>query len=342
MKTASNAAARTWRGVPWVLAALVIGVLVFLVFRSPTPSTAGMTKVTVAVPNQVNSALMLLASEQGMFLDAGVDVVSQPFELGKDALQSLLDGKADLAVVADTPVILALLNGADIAMLAGISQARRAMAIVAHNDRSINQIQDLRGKSIGVTQGTNLRYFLDAMLQVHGVPGDKVNMVDLRTEALSSVFEAGRIDAAVVFHPFLAQLKATMGERIKFFYAEDVYAFRFILVGKPSYIDSHPQEVNRVLTALVAANQAIQANPVRARTAIGDALKIDGATMAQIFNPEDYRVSLDQAMLLALDDQSRWAMQSGLVAPRPMPNYLRFMKYQNLQSVLPTAVTIVH
>jgi NitT/TauT family transport system substrate-binding protein len=264
MKIASNAAAWTWRGVPWVLAALVIGVLAFLAFRSQTPSTAGMTKVTVAVPIQVNSALMLLASEQGMFLDAGVDVVDQPAELGEDALQSLLDGKADLAVVADTPVIFALLNGADIAILAGISQARRAMAIVAHNDRGINEIQDLRVKSIGVTQGTNLRYFLDALLQVHRVPGDKVNMVDLRAEALSRVFEAGRIDAAVVFQPFLAQLKATMGERIKVFYGENFYAFRFILVGKPSYIDSHPQEGKRVLTALVAANQAVQANPVQA------------------------------------------------------------------------------
>jgi NitT/TauT family transport system substrate-binding protein len=216
------------------------------------------------------------------------------------------------------------------------------LAIVAHKDRGINQIQDLRGKSIGATMGTNLPYFLDAMLQVHGVPGDKVNLVDLRLDALTRVFEDGRVDAAVVFQPFLARLKAKMGERIKVFYGEDIYAFRFILVGKPSYIDSHSQEVNKVLSALVAANQAIQANPLQARRALGHALKIDDATMAQVFNPQDYLVSLDQAMLLALDDQSRWAMQKGLVATRPMPNYLDFMKYQNLKSVLPTAVTMVH
>lgn len=342
MKTASNAGALTRRGVPWAVAVLVTGALAFLVWRSPNTSTTAMTKVTVAVPRQVNSAPMLVASAQGIFLDAGVDVVSQPFELGKDALQSLLDGKADLAVVADTPVMFALLNGADIAMLAGISQARRALAIVAHKDRGINQIQDLRGKSIGATLGTNLPYFLDAMLQVHGVPGDKVNLVDLRVDALTRVFEEGRIDAAVVFQPLLAQLTAKMGKRIKVFYGEDVYAFRFILVGKPSYIDSHPEEVRRVLRALVAASQSIHAQPDQARRAVGEVLKIDDVTMAQMFNPQDFSVSLDQAMLLALDDQSRWAMQKGIVASRPMPNYLGFMKYQHLESVLPTAVTIVH
>ena len=342
MNTASNAGALARRAAPWVIAALVTGALAFLVWRSQFSSTTAMAKVTVAVPIQVSSALMLVAASQGMFDHAGVNVVSQPFESGKDALQSLLDGKSDLAVVADTPVMFALLNGADIAMLAGISRARRVLAIVAHKDRGINQMQDLRGKSIGLTLGTNLPYFLDAMLQVHGVPGDKVNLVDLRLNALTRVFEEGGIDAAVVFQPHLAQLTAKMGERMKVFYGEDVYAVRFILVGKPSYIDRHPQEVRRVLSALVAASQAIHAKTDQVRRELGDVLKVDDATMAQIFNPQDYTVSLDQAMLLALDDQSRWAMQKGLVATRPMPNYLGFMKYQHLESVLPSAVTIVY
>jgi len=345
MKIASNdgdTGALKKRAVLLVLAALLIGVVAFLALRSPVTSTGAVTKVTIAVPAQINSALVFVASGQGLFLKAGVDVVSQPFELGKDALKSVLDGKADLAVVADTPVMFALLGGADIAMLAGISQGRRALAIVAHSDRGISQIQDLRGKSVGVTMGTNLTYFLDAMLQVHGVPGDKVNLADLKTDAVISAFKEGRIDAAVVFQPFLVKLETEMGDRINVFYGEDVYAFRFILVGKPSYIESHPQEVRRVLSALIAANQAIRANPVEARRVVGDAAKIDDATMAQLFEPEDYVVSLDQAMLLALDDQTRWAMQKGLVAPGPTPNYLNAMKYQNLEAVLPAAVTIVH
>jgi len=330
------------RKVLWVLAALVAGVAAFLAFRSPVTSPVGATRITIAVPTQINSALMFVASANDLFLKAGVNVVSQPFELGKDALASVVNGKADLAVVADTPIMFALLDGADIAMLAGISQGRRALAVVARSDRGINQIQDLRGKSVGVIMGTNQTYFLDAMLQVHGVPVDQVKLVDLRTDASISAFKAGRIDALVAFQPFLARLEAEMGDSIKLFYGEEVYAFRFILVGKPSYIDSHPHEVRRVLRALIAANQEIRANPVEARRAVGDAVKIDDATMAKLFEPEDYAVSLDQAMLLALDDQARWAMQKGLVARRPMPNYLDFMKYQDLEAVLPTAVTIVH
>ncbi|MCY7305964.1 MAG: ABC transporter substrate-binding protein [Rhodoferax sp.] len=324
------------------LAALAVGVVTYLAFWSPVIPTMAGARVVIAVPMQTNSALMLVASGQGLFVKAGVDVISQPFELGRDALKSVLDGKADLAVVGDAPTMFALLGGADIAMLAGISQSRRSLAIVAHSDRGIKQIQDLKGKSIGVTKGTNLTYFMDAMLQIHGVPSDAVTQSDLGRDAGIKAFKDGRIDALMMFQPFIAKLEAEMGDRIKVFYGEDVYAFRFLLVGKPSYIDSHPQEVRGVLRALIAANQAIRANPVEARRSIGDALKIDDAMMVQLFDPGDYVVSLDEAMLLALEDITRWAMKKGLVASRPMPNYLNFMKYQHLESVQPTAVTVVH
>ncbi len=345
MKTASNdgdTRALKNRGLLLALAALLIGVVAFVALRSPETSTGAVQKVTIALPTQINSALVHVASWQGLFLKAGVDVVTQPFNLGKDALQSVLDGKADLAVVADTPVMFALLGGADIAVLAGISRSRRDLAVVVQSDVGINQIQDLRGKSVGVTMGTNMPYFFDAMLQARGVPSDKVNLTNLRTDALISAFKAGQIDAAVMFQPFRAKVEAEMGDRIKVFYGEDVYASRFMLVGKPFYIDGHPQEVRRVLSALIAANLAMLADPVEARRAVGRAVKIDDAIMAKLFEPEDYAVLLDQAMLLALDDQTRWAMQKGLVAPGPMPNYLNVMKYQHLEAVLPTAVTIVH
>ena len=221
MKTASIAGdpgALKKRGVLLLLATLVLGVVVFLALRAPAAPSGVVRQVTLAVPTQINSALVHVASGQGLFLKAGVDVVSQPFELGRDALKSMLDGKADLAVVADTPVMFAILGGADIAMLAGLSQVRRDLAVVVQSGGGIKNIQDLRGKLVGLSMGTNMPYFLDAMLQAHGVPSDQVNLTDLRTDALVSAFKAGQVDAAVMFQPFLAKLEAEMGDRIKVFH----------------------------------------------------------------------------------------------------------------------------
>jgi NitT/TauT family transport system substrate-binding protein len=195
---------------------------------------------------------------------------------------------------------------------------------------------------VGVALGTNQPYFLDAMLQVHGVAGERVTQQDLKPESAVAAFNAGLIDAAVVSQPHRAQMQSRAGPRMTVFLGEDVYAFRFLLVGKPAYIDSHPQEVQRVLSALIAANEFLQGEPAVARRAVGRAIGVDDETMSRMFDPYDFTVSLDRALLLAMDDQTRWAMKRGLVPAGPVPNYLAVMKVDALAAVRPGAVQLTH
>jgi ABC-type nitrate/sulfonate/bicarbonate transport system substrate-binding protein len=331
---------RLWWMLIFVSVITVLLALVLDAYFSVPP--VKLSKVIIAVPTQINSAPMIVAFEQGLFKNQGLEVVNQPFLLGKDALKSVLDDKADLAVVADTPFMLSVLGGSDIGVLAGISEARRALAIVVRSDRQINQVKDLKGKTIGLTLGTNFPYFLDMVLRANALKSDDLTLRDLKVDPMIAAFKSGEIDAAVVFQPYLAQLEAEMGGMMTVFYGEDVYAFRFLLVGKPAYIDAHPQEIQRILKALSVADRAISSQPLQARRQVGTAVKVDDAIMERFFDPEDYVVSLNQAMLAALDEQTRWAMARGLVKPGPVPNYLKYIKYQNLEAINPTAVKLVH
>ena len=325
-----------------MLAALTIGGAALWVVRTPVSPVSPVSTVTIAVPTQINSALAIVATSQGLFQKADVNVITQPFVLGKDALKSVIDGQADLAVVADTPVMFSLHEGNKIDIVASISQGRSSLAIVTRNDRGIKTLKDLSGKSVGLSMGTNLTYFLDIILQTQGIPNSEVNFVDLKTSDVIVAFKTGQVDAAVIYQPFVAQLETELGSRIQVFYGDDLYAFRFLLVGKRLYIDRHPEEIKRVLRALIAAEQLVLVRPTEARKAVGNAVNVDDAMMEKLFNTEDYAISLDQAMLLALDDQTRWAMQRGIISPGPIPNYLENVKYQYLEEILPAAVKIIH
>lgn len=325
-----------------VLAAVaILGAAAFWLLRPTVAPLAPLPPVTIAVPQSLNSAPMFVAKAQGLFEKAGVNVVNKPFVMGRDALKSVLDGKADLALVADTPVMFATLAGADVVILTGIATLPRSMSIVARVDRGIHREEDLAGKSVAITPGTNFAYFLDSVLQTKRIPIDAVKRVLLSTAEVISAFQNGEIDAAVVFQPHLAKLQAEMGDTIKTFYSEKLLSQRFLLVGKAGYVDSHPQEIQRVLRGLLAADAFIAADPVAARHMVGAALKVDDALMVKMFDPEDFDVSLKQAQLLALEDQTRWAMAQGLVKPGPVPNYLNLMRYQHLEAVSPEAVQIV-
>lgn len=164
----------------FAIAAAVIFGAWFLMRPAPPPPIIG--KLTLALPTQINSAPAIVAHAQGWFKKSGIEVLDQPFLLGKDALNSMLEGKADLAVVADTPFMFALLNGKEVAVLARISETRRSLAMVAQSDRGIERIADLKNKTVGLTKGTNLTYFFDALLSVNGVPGESVTQVDMNVK----------------------------------------------------------------------------------------------------------------------------------------------------------------
>jgi ABC-type nitrate/sulfonate/bicarbonate transport system substrate-binding protein len=324
-----------------LLTLAAVAILGAAAFQPSAPPLQPLPPVTIAVPQSLNSAPMFVANAQGLFEKAGVNVVNQPFLVGREALKSMLDGKADLALAPDTAVMFATLAGADVVMLTGIATLPRSMSIVARVDRGIHREEDLAGKTVAITPGTNFPYLLDSVLQTKRIPIDAVKRVLLNTAEVISAFRNGEVDAAVVFQPHLAKLQAEMGDTIKTFYAEKLLSQRFMLVGKAGYVDSHPQEMQRVLRALLATKASIVADPVAARRIVGAALKVDDALMVKMFDPEDFDISLKQAQLLALEDQTRWAMAQGLAKSGPVPNYLKLMKYQHLEAVSPDAVQLV-
>jgi ABC-type nitrate/sulfonate/bicarbonate transport system substrate-binding protein len=74
-------------------------------------------KVTIDHSTAGNAILMNLAFAQDYFREEGLDAKHQTHAFGKPALQSVIDGKADLATTADTPIRLAVIGGDEISKI---------------------------------------------------------------------------------------------------------------------------------------------------------------------------------------------------------------------------------
>ncbi|HEY4744866.1 MAG TPA: ABC transporter substrate-binding protein [Desulfuromonadaceae bacterium] len=72
--------------------------------KSSPPQTQPPRKITLAYTPQPNCALVHIAVANGYFAQEGLDVRPLMHTYGKAALQSMLEGKADLATVAETAV----------------------------------------------------------------------------------------------------------------------------------------------------------------------------------------------------------------------------------------------
>ena len=120
-----------------------------------------------------------------------------------------------------------------------------------------------------------------------------------------------------------------------------MFVYRFVLVGKRQFLDAHPQRVRRALDALADAVATIEEQPADAQALIARAIGMQPQQLAASFRAGDYTLSLDQSLLLSLDDQTRWAMKRGLIAAGPVPNYLDAIDVRPLSMAQPAAVKLI-
>ena len=83
-------------------------------------STPARQKVTIALVNQPQSTLIFVAMKKGYFSDEGLDVQPLLQSFGKAALQTMIEGKADFATSAETPIMFSILRGDAIFVVANI------------------------------------------------------------------------------------------------------------------------------------------------------------------------------------------------------------------------------
>jgi len=298
-------------------------------------------KITFAYSTAANAILAYIAFANGYFRDEGLEVTPQPYPFGKLALNAVLDGKADMATAADTPIVFAVMNGRSITTLAAIQTANRDNAIVARLDRGIAKPADLNGKKIGVTLGANADFFASALLLAHGIDREKVKIIDMKPDEMAAALNAGSVDAVSAFNPTLSLLKNSLGNRGTVFFGEDIYTENFCVAAMRAYVKKHPGAVKKVLRALIRAENFVQQNPVEARHKVADFIKMDRALLDEIWPIFTFRVALDQALLVDFEAQTRWAIKNKMTEVTSMPNYLDYIYFDGLQAVKPEAVRMV-
>jgi NitT/TauT family transport system substrate-binding protein len=324
--------------------ALSLAVIV-LIFGSgvgcgPKEQTSSPEKVTIAYTTAANAVLTCIAFAKGYFSEEGLDATPQPQAFGQRALNAVMEGKADLGTVADTPIVFAVMNGKKITILAVIQTSNKNEAIVARADRGIASPSDLKGKTIGIRSGTASDFLAHTILIAHGIDRNDVEIVDLQPEEMATALSTGRVDAVSIWNPILIRLQQELGDRGRTFYGDRLYTSTFCIAAAQDFVDKNPEVIKKVLRALIKAEAFVRQHPEASRRLVAEFIQIDPSLLDEIWGLYQYKVTLNQALLVDLEDQTRWAMKYRFIERTAMPNYLDFIHIDGLQAVDPEAVRI--
>ena len=153
-----------------ILSAAVCGAVVFA--AQPVDAAEGLQKLRVAYA-AITAAFSIpwVAKEAGIFQRHGLDVELVYIASGSRAVQTLIGGSVDIAAIGGPAGVDAKLAGADTVYVA-IAVNRVLVFTVAAPQ--IQRIEEMRGKSIGVTRvGTVTDFFTRLYLQQNNLVPDK-------------------------------------------------------------------------------------------------------------------------------------------------------------------------
>jgi sulfonate transport system substrate-binding protein len=160
------------------------------------------------------------------------------------ALEFLNAGSIDFGSTAGSAALLARINSNPVKSIYVFSRPEWT-ALVTRKDTSINKIEDLKGKRVAVTRGTDPHIFLVRALLSVGLSEKDIQPVLLQHPDGKTALIRGDVDAWAGLDPMMAQAQVEDGARL-FYRNKDANTWG-ILNSSEDFLKAYPELTKRVL-----------------------------------------------------------------------------------------------
>ncbi len=305
--------------------------------------TGPMDKVVLGAEASMLPAAVWVAEGKGYFREEGLDVTIKEFDSGRLSFLAMLeDGSVDISTVAPTPIMFSSFARQDFSILATFVYSDEDVKVIARRDKGITTAKDLRGKKVGTPAGTTGQFFLQAFLTFNKLRATEVEMIDVGPSDLPAALQSGRVDAIVIWEPHAHRAQQLLGDRALRLPSSPVYRETFNFMVMRDFARDNPRALRKFLRAADEATTFVRDHPEESQALVAERLNLDREVTAALWGDFVFGISLDQSLILTLEDEARWAIASGLAGEKAkVPNYLDYIHVDALEDVKPEAVTVI-
>lgn len=160
------------------------------------PAKAAMRKVKFGIIPAYSFGMYWLAQDLGYLAERDIELDISVFPSGPPGIEAMVGGSIDVLTVGSVPPLAAMASGvADFREFSVCGNATPLFVVVGAP--GMNSIEDLEGKRVAVTSGSNFDFFLDSALASAGVPDLPFTRVNMEPIEGQAAFVAGAVDACV-------------------------------------------------------------------------------------------------------------------------------------------------
>ncbi|MDQ1024310.1 NitT/TauT family transport system substrate-binding protein [Streptomyces umbrinus] len=200
------------------------------------------------------ASLLAIAEKQGLWKKAGLTAETKTFNNGPVQIQALSAGDLDYGYIGPGAVWLPASGHSKIIAINTLTYADRVIG-----QPGMDSMKDLKGKKIGVPEGTSGDMILNIALAEAGMTDKDIAKVNMDPSTIVSAFSSGKIDGAGFFYPAIDTIKKKVPNLVEVASTEDTgdsFPTAFVAGNKV------PEEKNsKVVKVLQQANDWRKAHP---------------------------------------------------------------------------------
>jgi NitT/TauT family transport system substrate-binding protein len=192
---------------------------------------------TIGYNGDGNGAMLeAVAQHQDLWSKHGINATTKVFTNGPLQIQALGTGDLDFGYIGPGALWLPMQGKAKIVAVEALGTSDRVIA-----KPGINSIQDLKGKSVGVPDGTSGDMLLGLALKKAGMTVSDIKRVTMDPPTVISAFTSGQIDAAGIWYPFVDTIRKRVPNLVEVAKSSDFpdLAFPACLVAGPNITQKH-------------------------------------------------------------------------------------------------------
>ncbi len=324
-----------------IIAAILLMIIGAWYLTSSLPTGSGTPDSIVigTTPFEV-SGLIFIAEDQGYFEVNGISPTIKIYDAGINAMDALYRGDVDVATAADFVFARHTLGGKPIRGIATIGKSEFHY-IIANKDKGIRNISDLKGKKIGVARGTSGDFFLGRFLELHDINLRDVEVVDLPPAQVTDPLLNGSVDAVSTWDPYAYSTEKSLGDSALVWPDQKGRLMYWIAICLEDYVTTNQTQLHAFLNSLQQAEKFAVNHPAEARAIVQKRLRTDDAYIGRVWPYTQLSLTLDQSLVLAMEDEARWMIANNLTNATAVPDFRDYIYTEGLEKIKPGSVNII-
>jgi NitT/TauT family transport system substrate-binding protein len=191
---------------------------------------------------------LYLARDLGYFKEEGVEVTLQVVDDTALAMAAQAGGKLDGAATTIDEILKYRSDDFCFKAVALFDESHGGDGMVSVNE--INGVQDLKGKTIAMNEGSTSQFWFSYLLKKEGIPLSEVTVANMTADEAAAAFIAGHVPAAVTWEPNLTMVKTKNAGKVLMDSSMTPGVIVDVLEISCSVLEERPEDVKGFIKAL--------------------------------------------------------------------------------------------